>query len=34
MTYVEWRHAWMGRESDRKAAATARAQSLGEVAMV
>ncbi len=34
MTYVEWRHAWMSRESDRKAAATARAQSLGEVAMV
>lgn len=33
MTYVEWRHAWMGRESDRKAAATARNQSLGEAVM-
>lgn len=34
ITYVEWRHKWMGRESDRKAAATARNQSLGEAAMV
>ncbi|MGI5507422.1 hypothetical protein [Lentzea sp. CA-135723] len=30
-TYAEWRYAWFGRESDKAAARTAKAQSLGEV---
>lgn len=33
VTYSEWRFQWFGRESDRKAARTARYQSLGEAAM-
>lgn len=30
VTYTEWKYMWHGRESDRKAARTARLQSLGE----
>lgn len=33
ITYSEWKFQWFGRQSDRKAAVTARHQSLGEVAM-
>lgn len=33
ITYSEWKFQWFGRASDRKAALTARHQSLGEVAM-
>ncbi|WP_112273598.1 hypothetical protein [Lentzea terrae] len=30
-TYAEWKYSWHGRESDKEAARTAKAQSLGEV---
>jgi hypothetical protein len=33
ITYGEWKYEWFGRESDRKAARTARYQSLGEVTL-
>lgn len=32
VTFGEWKYSWFGRESDRKAAQTARRQSLGEAA--
>ncbi|MFI6100839.1 hypothetical protein ACIA8G_35265 [Lentzea sp. NPDC051213] len=31
ITFAEWRYSWFGRESDKDAARTAKAQSLGEV---
>ncbi|MGZ3140430.1 hypothetical protein ACVDFE_00135 [Lentzea chajnantorensis] len=31
ITYAEWKYSWFGRESDKDAARTAKAQSLGEV---
>ncbi|HEX3780313.1 MAG TPA: hypothetical protein VHX38_11645 [Pseudonocardiaceae bacterium] len=33
ITYSEWKYEWLGRESDRKAARTARYQSLGETTL-